>query len=188
MAEAESLNSTVAPPTKAGRMEIFSGGGVALTPETMPFEGVDESVMAGFAKLMANGAVEGAGEIVRCLYRESQGRFSVCYGWFKSGAVLPRHSHNADCVYYVLGGELKLGAKVLRKGDGFFVPADHGYTYEAGPEGVEVLEFRNSADFHIRFKGNDDAHWERMAKAYRENAASWANETMPPSDRVAVAK
>jgi len=29
--------------------------------------------MAGFAKLMANGAVEGAGETVRCLYRESQG-------------------------------------------------------------------------------------------------------------------
>jgi hypothetical protein len=120
MPEAESI-SPVAAPIKAGKMEIFTGGGAALTPEDMPFEGVDESVMAGFAKLMANGAVEGAGETVRCLYRESQGRFSVCYGWFKSGAVLPRHSHNADCVYYVLGGESWARASCARA-TGFSCP------------------------------------------------------------------
>jgi quercetin dioxygenase-like cupin family protein len=175
-------------PAKTGRMEIFTGGGTPLTPEDMPMEGVDESVMAGFGKLLANGAAEGAGETVKCLFRESQGRFSVCYAWFRSGAVLPRHSHNADCVYYVLGGSLKLGSKVLRKGEGFFIPSDHGYTFEAGEEGVEVLEFRNSTKFHIRFKGNDEAHWERMAQVYRDHARNWPNETLTPSERAAAAK
>jgi quercetin dioxygenase-like cupin family protein len=187
MTEAATVNP-VATPAKESRMEIFSGGGVELAPEDLPYEGMDETVMAGFAKLMAAGATPGAAETVRCLFRESQGRFSVCSAWFKSGFVLPRHSHDADCIYYILGGELKMGARVLRKGDGVFVPADHGYTFEAGPEGVEVLEFRNATSFHMRFKGNDDAHWERIAKAYRDNAASWPNETVPPSDRAVAAK
>jgi quercetin dioxygenase-like cupin family protein len=180
------LSNAAAPEPKPGRMEIFSGGGEPLTAEMMPFEGIDDSVMAGFAKMMESGARAGDGESVRCLYRESQGRFSVCYAWFKSGFIVPRHSHNADCVYYVLGGELKMGARVLKKGDGIFVPSDHGYTFEAGPAGAEVLEFRNSTNFHIKFKGNDDAHWERMAKAYRDNAAVWPTETVPPSDRKAM--
>jgi quercetin dioxygenase-like cupin family protein len=187
MSEAQAGNP-VASPAKAGRLEIFSGGGEAVGPEAMPFEGMDESVMAGFGKLMASGATPGSGETVRCLFRESQGRFSLCYAWFKSGFVLPRHSHNADCIYYIIGGELKMGTRVLRKGEGIFVPADHGYTFEAGREGVEVLEFRNAASFHMRFKGNDDAHWERVAKAYRDNAASWPDETVPPSDRAIPAK
>jgi quercetin dioxygenase-like cupin family protein len=183
MSELETIDQ-VAPAVKSGRMEIFSGGGEPLGPEALPYEGMDESVMAGFAKLMESGARPGEGETVRCLFRESQGRFSLCYAWFKSGFVLPRHSHNADCVYYVLGGEMKVGTKILRKGEGFFVPADHGYTFEAGRDGVEVLEFRNSTAFHIRFKGNDEAHWDRVAKGYRENADVWSNETVPPSDRV----
>ena len=184
MTEAE-VSDRVAPAATSGRMEIFSGGGEELGPEAMPFEGVDESVMAGLAKLMQSGG-GGEGAKVRCLYRESQGRFSLCYAWFKSGYLLPRHSHNADCVYYVLGGEIKMGTRVLRKGDGFFVPSDHGYTYEAGPEGAEVLEFRNATNFNIRFKGNDEAHWDRIAKGYREHAAAWSNETVPPSDRAAA--
>jgi quercetin dioxygenase-like cupin family protein len=185
MSEAD-VSDRVAPGATAGRMEIFSGGGEELGPETMPMEGMDESVMAGFAKLMQSGARAGEGDLVRCLYRESQGRFSLCYAWFKSGFVLPRHSHSADCVYYILGGEIKMGTRVLRKGEGFFVPADHGYTYEAGAEGAEVLEFRNATKFDIRFKGNDEAHWERMAQGYREHAAAWSNETVPPSDRSAA--
>jgi hypothetical protein len=35
-----------------------------------------------------------------------------------------------------------MGSRVLRAGDGFFVPNGMPYKYRAGPEGVEVLEFR----------------------------------------------
>src|SRR3974377_2313112 len=30
--------------------------------------------------------------------------FSLTYVWFKSGFPLPRHSHNVDCLYYIVGG------------------------------------------------------------------------------------
>lgn len=168
-------------------LQIFlASEGEPLSETQMPMEGIDESVLAGFAKINATGADVTQGETVRCLFREpGENGLSLCYAWFKSGFVLPRHSHDADCVYYIVGGELKIGRKVLRKGDGFFVPSGVVYSYEAGPEGVEVLEFRNATQFNILFKNNDENHWDRIAESYREHGANWPDETTPPSDRVA---
>ncbi len=108
---------------------------------------------------------------------------SLLHVWFKSGYVLPFHSHSTDCLYYVMGGELRMGSHVLRKGDGMFVPADHGYGYEAGPEGVELLEFRNATHFNLFFRGNTPQRWEQIGDVYREREAIWREETVPPSDR-----
>lgn len=156
----------------------------ALTEAHMPMEGVDESVIAGFAKLAEAGGDASEGATVLCLFREPQDDgLSLCYAWFKSGYVLPRHSHNADCVYYIVAGQIHLGKQTLSKGDGFFVPADAPYSYETGPEGAEVLEFRNASRFHILFRNSDDAHWARIAKTFRERRSHWAEETVPPSDR-----
>ncbi|WP_116364702.1 cupin domain-containing protein [Parahaliea mediterranea] len=156
----------------------------ALTEEQMPMMGMDDSVIAGFTKVVEAGAAEGGGEQVQCLFRdEKPGGFSLCRAWFKSGFVLPRHSHDADCLYYVLGGEIHLGRKVLGKGDGFYVPADAPYSYETGPEGAEVLEFRNAPFFHILFTNNSEAHWDRVANAYRERSEAWKEERVPPTER-----
>ncbi len=69
---------------------------------------------------------------------------SLAHVWFGANLPLFRHSHPAygDCLYYVLKGEAHLGSQVLSAGDGFFVPNGMPYKYTAGPEGVEVLEFR----------------------------------------------
>lgn len=166
------------------RMMVFYGKD-AKTPDRdwMPIEGVDAGVQAGLAKLEGN-VVEGRGEKTLLLFSEpGENGFSLLYAWFKSGYVLPRHSHNADCLYFVLGGELRMGSHVLRKGDGFFIPCDHAYGYEAGPEGVEILEFRNATRFNFVFKANDEVWWERIAASFRERAPLWADETVPPSDR-----
>ena len=166
------------------RMAIFRARDAQrIDHEVMPFEGVDESVMAGFASLMATGSNPNDDAIATLLYREPgpQG-LSLSYAWFKSGYVLPKHSHNADCLYYVLAGSLTMGSATLSKGDGVFIPAEQGYTYVVGPEGVEVLEFRNATEFHIRFKDNEPAHWAKMAQAMSSNAATWAHEP-PPSAR-----
>jgi hypothetical protein len=72
---------------------------------------------------------------------------------------------------------------VIRKGDGFFVPAGKAYGYEAGPYGVEVLEFRNATRFNLLFGANDEARWQRIADTYTEREHIWAEETMPPSER-----
>ena len=60
-----------------------------------------------------------------------------------------------------------------------FIPANAGYTYEAGPEGVEVLEFRNATRFHFLFKNNDEKHWERIADIMKNRTGEWANEPPP---------
>jgi quercetin dioxygenase-like cupin family protein len=172
-------------PVDRKSMVVFYGRDAEpLDSDRMPIEGMDEGVRAGLAKLPSADVEQGAGEKSVVLFSEpgDQG-LSLVYLWLKSGYVLPRHSHDADCLYYVLGGELRMGSHVLRKGDGMFIPCDQAYGYEAGPEGVEVLEFRNATRFNFVFKANDEAWWERMAATYRDRAAIWAKELVPPSDR-----
>ena len=129
------------------RMQVFYGADAEDIPDDMmPREGIDDSVLAALTQLAESGVTEGVGERNRVLFRQpgEQG-MSLVHVWFKSGYVLPFHSHSTDCLYYVIAGELRMGSRTLRKGDGMFVPADHGYGYEAGPEGVELLEFRQFA-------------------------------------------
>src|SRR5581483_12346272 len=99
---------------------------------------------------------------------------------FKPNFVTPRHSHNADCVYYIVSGELHAGNAILKAGDGVFIPADHGYMFTAGPNGAEFLEFRNASTYNVHFKGNDQAHWDKVAAAYDQNKSRWSAEKLPP--------
>jgi quercetin dioxygenase-like cupin family protein len=90
----------------------------------------------------------GAGAETKVVLRQSEdeGGFSLVSLWFKPDFPLPRHTHDADCLYYVLSGSAVMGNQSLRAGDGFFVPKDAPYQYSAGPEGVEVLEIRHGVD------------------------------------------
>jgi quercetin dioxygenase-like cupin family protein len=82
-----------------------------------------------------------SGHVVKVLYRgEGDDGMSLVWSWFGPGYTLPRHSHSADCLYYVTKGEAHLGNRVVSAGSGFFVPADAPYAYSAGPEGIEILE------------------------------------------------
>jgi len=69
---------------------------------------------------------------------------SLAHVWFGANMPLFRHSHPrfGDCLYYIITGEVRLGAQVLGAGDGVFIPNEMPYKYIAGPEGVELLEFR----------------------------------------------
>jgi hypothetical protein len=69
---------------------------------------------------------------------------SLVHAWFGPHFPLFRHSHPrfGDCLYYIVAGSAVLGSRVLKPGDGFFVPNGMPYKYRAGPEGVEILEFR----------------------------------------------
>ena len=165
------------------RMTFFRGDDAGeLSPETMPREGIDDSVIAALASLSESNYSEGLGERTRVLFSEpGEEGMSLLHVWFKSGYVLPFHSHSSDCLYYVLGGELHMGSRVLHKGDGFFIPADMAYGYEAGPEGVEVLEFRNVTRFNLVFKGNSQARWDQLVQTCRDRAEIWAEENTPPS-------
>ncbi len=118
------------------------------------------------------------GNVVKTLF--SRPGFSLTYAWFKSGFPLPLHTHNVDCLYYVVAGNLQLGTETLHAGDGFFIGANKAYRYTAGPQGVEVLEFRSEENFDIKFLAKTLPAWQKIANAVSDHSPDWANET-PPS-------
>jgi hypothetical protein len=127
---------------------------------------------------------ESNGEVVKLLFAAPG--FSLSYVWFKSGYPLPLHSHTSDCLYHIVGGSLQIGQEVLGVGDGFFIASDVPYTYQPGPEGVEVLEFRNTEKLNIRFRSNSKAAWDKAAAVLAAHAAAWRHE-LPPRGAAAGA-
>jgi hypothetical protein len=118
------------------------------------------------------------GHIVKVLYRqEGDEGMSLVWSWFGPNYALPRHSHDADCLYYVVAGEAHLGNRVVPAGGGFFVPAGAPYAYTAGPEGIQILEFRNATAFDMQITEKLD-RWDRIVEVVRENKDTWA-ETAP---------
>jgi hypothetical protein len=117
-----------------------------------------------------------SGQVVKVLFGDpdSEG-MSLVWSWFAPNFPLPRHSHSADCLYYVAKGELHMGRQVIKEGEGFFVPDGAPYAYTAGPEGVEVLEFRAVSSFDMQIT-ESLPRWAKMVEISREHGAQWAEE------------
>lgn len=143
--------------------------------DCMELTGATPVIMNAIERAAAEGDYEG--NEVRLLF--SMPGMSLTYGWFKSGFPLPLHTHNADCLYYIIAGTLKLGSEILGPGDGFFVGSDVPYTYKPGPEGVEVLEFRTADHFDICFKGKTEAFWDRIIDGLRTERPGWKDQARP---------
>ena len=132
----------------------------------------------GIARMFEAGL--GDGYELKCLYRSpGPDGFSLGYAWFKSNYALPPHTHNADCLYYVVAGEVHFGIQVLTAGDGLFIPADAPYTYSVGAQGAEILEFRDSSQFDITVKAGTDQGWDRLASICAANKEQWKRESPP---------
>jgi quercetin dioxygenase-like cupin family protein len=114
------------------------------------------------------------GEDVHVLFRQAgDSGLSLVHVRFAPGYLLPRHSHSADCVYYVLHGEVHLGKRMVRAGEGFFVPKDQPYAYQAGPDGVELLEFRDATSFDFVVHETSPARWRAIVEAARAHEDEW---------------
>ena len=171
---------------KQPRMQIFRGdGGTPLTADMMAPDGLVDSVVAGFERAGDAGMHEGHRLV--CLYRSPlPDGPSLCRMWLKSGFITPRHKHDTNCIYHVLAGEAHLGNAVLKSGDGVFVPKGTIYEIKAGPQGLEVLEFRTDTAFNVFYTGNDAANWDRVVGAVAANAPTWADQ--PPPSQLAGAE
>jgi quercetin dioxygenase-like cupin family protein len=168
-----------------GRFEIFRGA-EAKDYGTHNIQRVDDitpAIAEGLSHYMA-GEDDAHGQIVELVYGAAG--VSLTKVWFKSGFPLPLHSHSGDCLYYIIAGSIKMGTEELGPGDGFFVGNDVPYTYTAGPEGVEVLEFRNTNDLNIRFMARNKAFWEKAGKKISDKREVWKEE-LPPSVKKAEA-
>jgi len=116
--------------------------------------------------------------VVKVLYRgEGDDGMSLVWSWFGPDYALPRHSHSADCLYYVVRGEARLGNRVVGAGSGFFVPADAPYAYRAGPEGIEILEFRHATGFDMQIS-ETAARFTAIVDGARAHADAWAQEAL----------
>jgi hypothetical protein len=140
-------------------------------------QSIDEMTPVMAEGLAHHATAQEGGSVVKLLYAAPG--FSLTYVWFKSGYPLPLHSHANDCLYNIIAGSIKIGKDVLGVGDGFFIGRNVAYTYEVGPEGVEVLEFRNTDKLNIRFRSNDKSAWDKMAEVLAANQAAWATEPRP---------
>jgi hypothetical protein len=105
--------------------------------------------------------------------------FSLAYAWFKQDYPLPLHSHSSDCLYYVVSGSLKLGTQQLGPRDGFFVPGDTPYTFTAGPEGVEIVEFRHDQLFDFRLLSKGEAYFTRTTETLEALQDVWKDAKKP---------
>ena len=118
-----------------------------------------------------------SGYVIKVLFGDPDvGGMSLIRLWYAPHYALPRHSHDVDCLYYVIAGEARLGNQVVPAGDGFFVPADSPYAYSAGPEGVEVLEFRAASSFGIHVT-ESLGRWDQLAELARSHREEWAVQT-----------
>jgi quercetin dioxygenase-like cupin family protein len=132
-----------------------------------------------FSEFSKVGGAEGA--VVKVLARDEAG-FSLVHVWFKANYPLPRHSHDSDCMYYVISGSAIMGNQVLRAGDAFFVPRDAPYQYNAGPEGVEVLEVRHgTGHFDMKIPDASPERWRAMVETVSANRDQWAQESVSPT-------
>lgn len=117
---------------------------------------------------------------LKLLTREPDG-FSLVHCWFKENYPLGRHTHDVDCMYYVISGSAIMGSQTLFPGDSFFVPAGSPYKYTSGPEGVEVLEIRHGVDQFDVQPQNDAGHAEKRDAAVATNQESWARQSKSPT-------
>lgn len=144
----------------------------------MSIEPYSDIQRAGTDKLLSTGLLEG--EEIRVLVNVPG--FSLTHAWFKSGYPLPLHSHDSDCLYYIIAGTIRLGSEDLGPRDAFLVPADVPYTYKAGPDGAEVLEFRHAAHFNFLNLAKGQGFWDKAADTVAHNLEAWRN-AVPPTSR-----
>lgn len=162
----------------ARRLRLFRAtDSIDITTGMMPLDNVSE--IDAMAMAAAAEGEDQVGVFAKVLFADEAAGISIAYTWFKPNFILPKHSHNADCAYYVISGEAHLGNEILRAGDGFFVPAGGNYQYAAGPDGVEVMEFRTAAQFNMRFSGNSEADWHRIGENAMNNYEGWLS-AIPP--------
>jgi mannose-6-phosphate isomerase-like protein (cupin superfamily) len=162
---------------ETAQFQIFKASDAPSLMEAgcMTVEPYSAEQRAGMDKLLASGFLEG--DDVRVLV-DLPG-FSLTHVWFKPGYPLPLHSHDVDCLYYIIAGSIRLGTQDLGPRDSFFVPAGVPYAYKPGPDGVELLEFRHQGQFNFVNLAKGAAFWEKAAEQSAALRESWKTAGRP---------
>lgn len=160
-----------------GKFQIFRAKDAPglMEAKCMTVEPFSPVQRAGMDKAIAAGYLEGDEIKVLC----NLPGFSLTHVWFKEGYSLPLHSHDADCLYYIIAGSIRMGTEELGPRDSFFVPAGVPYTYKPGPDGVELLEIRHSNSFNFVNLAKGEAFWEKAVEATQQRREAWQTAKRP---------
>jgi hypothetical protein len=159
------------------KMQIFRAADAPglMEAKCMTVEPFTPVQRVGMDKVLAAGYLEGDEIKVLC---QLPG-FSLTHVWFKEGYALPLHSHDCDCLYYIIAGSLKLGTEELGPRDSFFIPENVPYTYKPGPDGVELLEIRHANAFNFVNLAKGEAFWEKAAQQAEQRREDWKTAKRP---------
>jgi mannose-6-phosphate isomerase-like protein (cupin superfamily) len=162
---------------QAPKFQIFRAATAPTLAEAavLRYEGLTPIIEQGLKDRVDAGVRDGS--FAKILFNAPG--FSLAYAWHKSDYPLPLHSHDSDCLYLVLAGEMRFGKEALGKGDGVFVPGNTPYTFVTGSDGVEFLEFRNITSWNIVFKSNNPASWMKSTEQTRALHETWLVEKQP---------
>lgn len=65
---------------------------------------------------------------------------------FPPDAFVRPHAHEQDEIIYIVAGEMRFGTEVLHAGSSVKIAGGALYSFSAGPEGLEILNFRPRMD------------------------------------------
>jgi mannose-6-phosphate isomerase-like protein (cupin superfamily) len=148
---------------------LMESGCMSIDPITpLQRAGVNKAVAAGYT----------GGDEVRVLTQMPG--FSLTHAWMKQNYPLALHSHDSDCMYYVIAGSVRVGTEELGPRDSFFVPANVPYTHKPGPDGVEILEIRHATTFNFVNLSKSEAFWDKATEIVAANIDDWKT-AKPPS-------
>jgi mannose-6-phosphate isomerase-like protein (cupin superfamily) len=162
---------------KREQLKIYRAKDAAGLVESgsMAVEQMSAAQRAGVDRLVKAGYLEG--DQLKVLV--DMPGFALTYAWLKKDYPLMRHSHDADCMYYIIAGSLQLGTESLGAMDCFFVPAGVPYTYTPGPDGVEVLEVRHETRFNFLNLTHNESWWDKAEKTCAANRPHWVVANKP---------
>ena len=150
-------------------IELMESGAMSISPITpLQREGVTKAVAAGY------------GEGAMTMSLVNMPGFSLTYAWMKKDYPLALHTHDSDCLYYIIAGTTRLGTEELAARDSFFVPANVPYTHRPGPDGVEILEIRHATAFDFVNLSKTESFWDKATGIVAANIDGW-RAAKPPS-------
>lgn len=76
------------------------------------------------------------------------------------------HTHEQDEIIYIVAGQMIFGRHVLNPGDSVSIPGMVLYSFKAGPEGVQFINFRPRKDITY-FRKDELADLQKMAPEAR---------------------
>jgi len=162
----------------APRFQIFRAADAPGLVESacMEMAPVTDVQRQGMRSLVEAGYLEG--DDIRILV--DLPRFSLTHAWLKKDYPLLLHSHDSDCLYFVVSGSLRMGNEELGPRDCFFVPRDVPYTYRPGPDGVEVVEFRHAGHFNFVNLAKTESWYAKAVDTILANVDGWKAAKRPP--------